>query len=67
MTVTIPDTVLSWSRSLASLSPGVVPCRGLRPDEWRERTGCAGEFIERWGMQAHAAGVDTLRLPQTAF
>ena len=36
MTSTIPDTVLTWSRGLARLSPGVVPCRGLRPDEWRE-------------------------------
>ncbi len=35
--LTIPPIVLSWSRGLASLSPGVVPCRGLRPDEWRER------------------------------
>ncbi len=23
---TIPDTVLEWSRGLASLSPGVPPC-----------------------------------------
>lgn len=60
--LTIPDTVLSWSRGLASLSPGVVPCRGLRPDEWRETHRLCGEFVERWGMQAHAAGWDTLRL-----
>ncbi|MGX7709268.1 hypothetical protein [Methylobacterium sp. Gmos1] len=59
---TIPPAVLSWSRGFASLSPGVVPCRGLRPDEWRETHRRCGEFIERWGMQAHAAGWDTLRL-----
>ena len=60
MTLTIPDTDLSWSRGLASLSPGVVPCRGLRPDEWCETHRLCGEFVERWGMQAHAAGWDTL-------
>ncbi|KTS37480.1 hypothetical protein NS228_16235 [Methylobacterium indicum] len=58
----LPATVLAWSRGLASLSPGVVPCRGLRPDEWRETHRRCGEFVERWGMQAHAAGWDTLRL-----
>ncbi len=54
--LTIPDTVLAWSRGLASLSPGVVPCRGLRPDEWAETHRRCQEFVERWGMQAHAAG-----------
>lgn len=58
----LPATVLSWSRGLASLSPGVVPCRGLRPDEWAETHRRCQEFVERWGMQAHAAGWDTLRL-----
>ena len=62
MPSSIPDTDLSWSRGLASLSPGVVPCRGLRPDEWRETHRRCSEFVERWGMQAHAAGWDTLRL-----
>ncbi len=62
MTLTIPPTVLEWSRGLASLSPGVVPCRGLRPDEWRETHRRCQEFVERWGMQAHEAGWDTLRL-----
>ncbi len=58
----IPHTVLEWSRGLASLSPGVVPCRGLRDEEWRETHRCCQEFVERWGRQAHAAGWDTLRL-----
>ncbi|KMO33302.1 hypothetical protein VQ02_21130 [Methylobacterium variabile] len=58
----IPPTVLTWSRGFASLSPGVPPCPGLRPDEWAETHRRCGEFIERWGMQAHAAGWDTLRL-----
>lgn len=50
-----PPTVLAWSRGLASLSPGVVPCRGLRPDEWAETHRRCQEFVERWGMQAHGA------------
>ncbi len=58
----LPPTVLEWSRGLASLSPGVSPCRGLRPDEWAETHRRCQEFVERWGMQAHAAGWDTLRL-----
>lgn len=58
----LPATVLSWSRGLASLSPGVVPCRGLRPDEWRETHGRLCAFIDQWGVQAHEAGWDTLRL-----
>jgi hypothetical protein len=61
-TAAIPPTVLEWSRGLASLSPGVVPCRGLRDEEWRETHRRCQEFVERWGMQAHAAGWDTLRL-----
>ena len=59
---TIPPTVLSWSRGLASLSPGVVPCRGLRPDEWRETHARLCAFIDRWGVQAHEAGWDTAQL-----
>lgn len=50
------------ARSVASLSPGVVPCRGLRDEEWRETQRRCQEFVERWGMQAYAAGWDTLRL-----
>lgn len=57
-----PPTVLEWSRDLASLSPGVVPCRGLREAEWAETHRRCTEFVERWGMQAHAAGWDMLRL-----
>ena len=57
------------SRGPASLSPGVPPCPDLRPDEWAETHRRCQEFVERWGMQAHAAGWDTLRLigvgPQT--
>ncbi|MEN3238308.1 hypothetical protein PUR29_33205 [Methylobacterium ajmalii] len=60
--MSIPPTVLGWSRGLASLSPGVVPCRGLRPDEWAETHRRCQEFVERWGMQAHAAGWDTVSL-----
>ncbi|BAQ49158.1 MULTISPECIES: hypothetical protein [Methylobacterium] len=62
MPTPLPSTILSWSRGLASFSPGAVPCRGLRPDEWCETHLLCGEFVERWGMQAHAAGWDTLRL-----
>ncbi|TGD93709.1 hypothetical protein [Methylobacterium nonmethylotrophicum] len=58
----LPPAVLEWSRGLASLSPGVLPCPGLRLDEWAETHWRCGEFVERWGMQAHAAGWDTLRL-----
>ncbi|KMO43139.1 hypothetical protein VQ03_09345 [Methylobacterium tarhaniae] len=65
----IPPSVLAWSRGLASLSPGVVPCRGLRPDEWRETHERCTAFVDRWGVQAHEAGWDALRLfevgPQT--
>jgi hypothetical protein len=50
MTLSIPPTVLEWSKGFASLSPSVVPCRGLRDDEWRETHRGCGEFIERWGM-----------------
>ena len=60
--IPLPATVLEWSRGLAGLSPGVVPCCGLRPDEWREAHRRCGEFVERWGMQAHAAGWDTTHL-----
>ncbi|AWB24764.1 hypothetical protein DA075_07960 [Methylobacterium currus] len=59
---TVPPAVLEWSRGLASLSPGMPPCPGLRPDEWAETHLRCQEFVERWGMQAHAAGWDTLRL-----
>ena len=55
-------TVLAWSRGFASLSPGVVPCRGLREAEWRETHRRCCDFIDRWGSQADAAGWDTLRL-----
>ena len=55
-------TVLEWSRGLASLSPSVPPCRGLRPDEWRETHRRLCEFIDQWGAQADALGWDTLRL-----
>ncbi|SEP39605.1 hypothetical protein SAMN04487843_11529 [Methylobacterium sp. ap11] len=50
------------SRSRQLLSLGVVPCRGLRPDEWRETHGRLCAFIDQWGVQAHEAGWDTLRL-----
>jgi hypothetical protein len=60
--MSIPPTALTWSRGLASLSPGVVPCRGLREEEWRETHRRCSEFVERWGIQAHEAGWDTLRL-----
>jgi hypothetical protein len=62
MTLALPPTVLEWSRGLAGLSPGVVPCRGLRDEEWRETHRRCQEFVDRWGVQAHAAGWDTLRL-----
>ncbi|KMO34760.1 hypothetical protein VQ02_18555, partial [Methylobacterium variabile] len=45
-----------------SRSTGPRACPGLRPDEWAETHRRCGEFVERWGMQAHAAGWDTLRL-----
>ncbi|WP_171070481.1 hypothetical protein [Methylobacterium terricola] len=44
---TLPPLVLKWSRGLASLSPGVVPCRGLRDAEWRETHQRCCEFVER--------------------
>lgn len=62
MASTLSPTVLSWSRGLASLSPGVVPCRGLRDAEWRDTHGRLCAFVDRWGVQADAAGWDTLRL-----
>ncbi|WP_208642280.1 hypothetical protein [Methylobacterium terrae] len=59
----LPATVLAWSRGLASLSPGAVPCRDHRPNEWcktdRRRS---DELFKRWRMQAHSAGWETLWL-----
>ncbi|WP_425463378.1 hypothetical protein [Methylobacterium terricola] len=55
-------TVLSWSRGLASLSPGVVPWRGLRPDEWRETHGRLCAFIDQCRVQAHEASWGTTHL-----
>lgn len=60
--ISIPPVLLEWSKGFASLSPGAPPCPGLRHDEWADTHRRCGEFIERWGMQAHAAGWDTLRL-----
>jgi len=59
---TLPPLVLEWSRGLASLSPGVLPCPGLRPEEWRETHERCTAFVDRWGVQAFEAGWDTLRL-----
>lgn len=60
--MSIPPVVLEWSKGFASLSPSVPPCLGLRPDEWAETHRRCGEFIEHWGMQAHAAGWETVHL-----
>ena len=62
MSSALPATVLQWSHGLASLSPGVPPCRGLRPDEWRQTHERCTAFVDRWGAQAHELGWDTLRL-----
>ena len=38
------------------------PCPELRPDDWDETHRCCGEFVDRWNVQAHDLGWDTLRL-----
>ncbi|BCM86537.1 hypothetical protein mvi_49980 [Methylobacterium indicum] len=50
------DTVLTWSRGLARLSPGVVPCRGLRDADWRDAHGRFYAFIDQRGVRTHQAG-----------
>jgi hypothetical protein len=48
--------------SISDQMPGVVSCRGLRPDEWAETHGRFRAFIDQWGVRAHEAGWDTLCL-----
>ena len=62
MASTIPPTVLEWSKGFASLSPGVPPCPGLRPDEWARTHELCTAFITQWGVRAFEMGWDTLRL-----
>ncbi|MFE1603347.1 hypothetical protein [Methylobacterium sp. ID0610] len=58
----VSPTILEWSRGLASLSPGQVPCPGFRPEEWVETLSNCRRFVDDFGPQAAALGWDTLTL-----
>jgi hypothetical protein len=56
------ETVLTWSRGFASLSPDQPPCPGLRSIDWYEMHPRCTAWIEEWGLQAAELGWGTLRL-----
>ncbi len=51
-----------WVVGLSRLSPGVIPCRDYRPDEWAAVLANAWGFLDTFGPQAEALGWRTHEL-----
>lgn len=48
-------SVLDWSRSLASLSPGQAPCPGFRPEDWATTLDNCRRFVNEFGYAGRFA------------